>query len=164
MGQKIKITALNFLHENLEKFRSTNLYDAPLEGSTIFLCRSSMSRNPLDSSRLAELKYAFFSRTGRNTKKLQRSNLFPLTIFEHWLLEGSTFLFQYSLYMRYTIVKLSIRRAEMCNFTRIDWKTRAFESAKNDIAQRAYMVTVVGAARGIDNFISLQLLKPCTVG
>ena len=31
-----KITALNFLPENLEKYRSTELYDAPLEGSTIF--------------------------------------------------------------------------------------------------------------------------------
>ena len=32
-----KITALLiFLPENLEKFRSTELYDAPLEGSTIF--------------------------------------------------------------------------------------------------------------------------------
>ena len=30
------ITALKFLPENLEKFRSTELYDAPLEGSTIF--------------------------------------------------------------------------------------------------------------------------------
>ena len=31
-----KITALNFFPENLEKYRSTELYDAPLEGSTIF--------------------------------------------------------------------------------------------------------------------------------
>ena len=36
-----KITALNFLAENLEKFRSTEVYGAPLEGSTIFLNRSS---------------------------------------------------------------------------------------------------------------------------
>ena len=37
-----KITALLiFLAENLEKFRSTELYGAPLEGSTIFLNRSS---------------------------------------------------------------------------------------------------------------------------
>ena len=64
-----KVTALLiFLPENLEKYRSTGLYDAPLEGSTIFLYRSSTSRTPLDSSGLAELKYAFFSRTGRNTK------------------------------------------------------------------------------------------------
>ena len=32
-----KITALLSLAENLEKFRSTELYHAPLEGSTIFL-------------------------------------------------------------------------------------------------------------------------------
>ena len=71
------ITALLlFLLENLEKYRSTELYDAPLEGSTIFLYRSSTSRTPLDSSGLAESKYAFFSRTGRNTKKLRRSNVF----------------------------------------------------------------------------------------
>ena len=70
-----KITApLLFLPENLEKYRSTELYGAPLEGSTIFLYRSSTSGSPLDSSGLAELKYAFFSRTGRNTKKLQRGN------------------------------------------------------------------------------------------
>ena len=43
IGQKIKkITALNFLAENLEKFRSTELYGAALEGWTIFLCRSSL--------------------------------------------------------------------------------------------------------------------------
>ena len=38
-----KITALKiFLPENLEKFRSTELYGAALEGSTNFLCRSSL--------------------------------------------------------------------------------------------------------------------------
>ena len=37
-----KITALlNFLDENLEKYCSTELYDAPLEGSTIFLYAAS---------------------------------------------------------------------------------------------------------------------------
>ena len=97
IGKKKKITALLiFLPENLnlEKHRSTELYDAPLEGSTIFLYRSSTSRTPLDNSGLAELKYAFFSRTGRN-KKIRRSNLFQLTIFKHGLLEGSTILLQY---------------------------------------------------------------------
>ena len=57
-------SSFNFLAENLEKFWSTELYCASLEGSTIFLYRSSTSRTPLDSSGLAELKYAFFSRTG----------------------------------------------------------------------------------------------------
>ena len=57
-----KITAhLLFLPENLEKYRSTELHDAPLERSTIFLYRSSTSRTPSDSSGLAELKYAVFS-------------------------------------------------------------------------------------------------------
>ena len=32
-----KITAFKFLPENLEKFRSTELYHAPLDGSTNFL-------------------------------------------------------------------------------------------------------------------------------
>ena len=72
---KDKVTALLlFLPENLEKYRSTELYFAPLEGSTIFLYRSSTSGSPLDTSGLAELKYAFFSRTGRHTKKLRRGN------------------------------------------------------------------------------------------
>ena len=49
-----EITALLiFLPENLEKYRSTELYDAPLEGPTIFLYRSS---TPLVSSGLAEFK------------------------------------------------------------------------------------------------------------
>ena len=89
-------SSFNFLEENLEKFRSTEHYGAAPEGSTIFLYRSSTSCTPLDSSGSDELKYAFFSTTGCNTKKLQRSNLFQLTIFKHGLLEGSTILLQYS--------------------------------------------------------------------
>ena len=96
IGQKIKITALKFLLENLEHFRLAELYDAPLEGSTIFLYRSSLGRTSMESCRLAELKYAIFSRTGRKTKKLRRSKLFLLTVSKHGLLEGSTFLYQYS--------------------------------------------------------------------
>ena len=61
IGQKIKnYSSFKFLPENLEKYRSTELYDAPLEGSTIFLHRSSTSHTPLEYSGLAELKYAFF--------------------------------------------------------------------------------------------------------
>ena len=98
LAKKLKknYSSFTFLPENLEKYRSTELYDAHLEGSTIFLYRSSTSRTPLDSSGIAESKYAFFSRTGHNTKKLQRLNLFQLTIFKHGLLEGSTILLQYS--------------------------------------------------------------------
>ena len=54
-----KITALLiFLPENLEKFGSTELYGAPLEGSTIFLYRSSLGRTSFESFRLGGLKYA----------------------------------------------------------------------------------------------------------
>ena len=50
----------------------------------------------MESYRLAELKYAIFSRTGRKTNKLRRSGLFLWTVFKHGLLEGSTILHQYS--------------------------------------------------------------------
>ena len=85
-----------FLAENLEKFRSSEHYGAPLEGSTIFLCRSSLRSTAMESCRSAELKYAIFSRAGRKTKKLPCSKLFLSMAFKHGLLEGSTFLFQYS--------------------------------------------------------------------
>ena len=93
---KRNYSSFNFLAENIEKFCSTELYGAPLEGSTIFLYCSSTCRMSMESYRLAELKYAIFSRTGRKTKKLRRSDLFPLTIFKHGLLEWSTILLQYS--------------------------------------------------------------------
>ena len=50
----------------------------------------------MESYQLAELKYAFFSRTGQTTKKLLRSMLFLWTVCKHGLLEGSTILLQYS--------------------------------------------------------------------
>ena len=90
-----KITALSiFLAENLEKFRSTVHYGAALEGSTIFLCRSSTCRMSMESYRLAELKYAFFRRIGRKNKQLPRSKLFLCTVLKHGLLVGSTILLQ----------------------------------------------------------------------
>ena len=49
-----------------------------------------------ESYRLAELKYAFFTRTGRNAKKLPHSKVFLWTVFKHGLLEGSIILLQYS--------------------------------------------------------------------
>ena len=92
-----KITALLiFWPENFEKYRSTEHYGAPLEGSTIFLCRSSLGSTAMERCRLAELKYVVFSRAGHKTKKLPRSKLFLSMAFKHGLLEGSTFLFQYS--------------------------------------------------------------------
>ena len=50
----------------------------------------------MESYRLAELKYAIFSRTGRKPKKIRRSKLFLSTVFKHGLLEGLTFLLLYS--------------------------------------------------------------------
>ena len=66
----------NFLAENLEKFRSTELYGAALGGSTIFLCRSSLGCTSTESCQSADLKYAIFSSTGCKTEKLPRSKLF----------------------------------------------------------------------------------------
>ena len=82
--------------ENLEKFRSTELYGAAVEGSTVFLCRSSLGSTAMESCRLAELKYAIFSRAGRKAKKLPLSKLFLSTVFKHGLLEEWTILVQNS--------------------------------------------------------------------
>ena len=49
----------------------------------------------MESCRLAELKDAILSTTGRKTKKLPRS-LFLWMVFKHGLLEGSTILLHYS--------------------------------------------------------------------
>ena len=89
-------SSFNCLAENLEKFHSTEHYGAPQGGSTIFLCRSSLGSTAMESCRLPELKYAIFRRAGRKNKKLPRLKLFLSMAFKHWLLQGSTFLFQYS--------------------------------------------------------------------
>ena len=91
-----KITALSIFWRKTKKIHSTELYGARLDGSTIFLYRSSTCRMSMESYRLAELKYAFFRRTGRMTKTLPRSKLFLWTVLKHGLLEGSTILLQYS--------------------------------------------------------------------
>ena len=49
-------SSFNFLAENLEKFRSTELYGVALEGLTIFLCRSSLGCTSIESCQLADLK------------------------------------------------------------------------------------------------------------
>ena len=71
IGQKIKKLQLFqfFLPENLEKFRSTKLYGAPLEESTIFLYCSSLGRKSLESSRLGEQKYPISTRQHLRSKK-----------------------------------------------------------------------------------------------
>ena len=84
------ITALLIFWRKTEKFRSTEYYGAHLEGSTIFLCRSSLGSTAMESYRLAELKYAIFSRAGHKTKRLPCSKLFLSMVFKHGLLEGST--------------------------------------------------------------------------
>ena len=93
---KKKFSSFNFLAENLEKFRLTELYGAALEGSTIFLCRSSLGCTSMESCQFADLKYAIFSSTGCKTEKLPHSKRFLSMAFKHGLREGSTFLFQYS--------------------------------------------------------------------
>ena len=54
-----KYSSFKFLPENLEKFRSTELFDAPLEGSTIFLYCSSLGHTALKSYPLVELNTQF---------------------------------------------------------------------------------------------------------
>ena len=93
---KKNYSSFNFLPENLERYRSTELYCVPREGSTIFLSRSTTCRMSMETYRLAELKNATFRPTGRKTKKLPRSKLFPWTVLNHGLVEGSTILLQYS--------------------------------------------------------------------
>ena len=81
--------SFNFLAENLEKFPSTVHNGAALEGSTIFLCHSSLGYMSMESCQLADFKYAIFSRTGCKTKKLPCSKLFLSMVFKHGLLEVS---------------------------------------------------------------------------
>ena len=45
-----------FLPENLEKFHSTEHYGASLDGSTNFLCRTSLGSTEKESSQLPDLK------------------------------------------------------------------------------------------------------------
>ena len=54
-----KITAVSICWRKTEKFRSPELYGAALEGSTIFLCRSSLGSMAMESCRLPELNMQF---------------------------------------------------------------------------------------------------------
>ena len=87
---KKNYSSFNFLAQNLEKFRSTELYGAALEGSTIFLCRCSLGCTSMESCQLDDLKYPIFSSSGCKTKKLPRSKLFLSMVLKHGLLEVST--------------------------------------------------------------------------
>ena len=114
-----KLQLFQFLAEK-EKFRSTEHYGAPLEGSTVFLCRSSTCRMSMESCRLTELKYAIFSRTGRKTMKLPRSKLF---LSMAWAPREINISISIRLHNPYKVGKLSIRRVKVCNFSRIRHKT-----------------------------------------
>ena len=59
-----------FLAENLENFRSTELYVAPLEGLTIFLKRSSTCGMSMESYRIAELNMQFLAGQDVRPKKI----------------------------------------------------------------------------------------------
>ena len=85
-----KLQLFQFFGGKQKKIRSTEHYGAALEGSTVFLCRSSLGSTAMESCRLPELKYAIFRRAARKTKILPRSKLFLSMVFKHGLLEGST--------------------------------------------------------------------------
>ena len=102
-----KITALlKFLPENRKILLDWALWCAS-RGINNFSLPQLHQPYCLQKHWIIELKYAFFSRTGRNTKKLRRSNLFQSTIFKHGLLEGSTILLQYS-YISHTKLESSL--------------------------------------------------------
>ena len=97
------------------KFRSPELYGAPLEGLTNFLNHGSTCRMSMESYRLAELKYTYFSRTGRKTKNLRHSEIFLWLVFEHGLLEGSTILLQYSALTRTLLESSRLGKLQYAN-------------------------------------------------
>ena len=156
---KKKYSSFNFLTEKLEKFRSTEHYGAPLGGSTIFLCRSSLGSTAMESCRLPELKYAFFRRTGCKTKKLPRSKLFLWTVLREIDIFNSI-----KRHNSYTIGKLSIRRVRMWNFTRIGPKTKKLWLSINP-ARRLFEHTGLGTPqKGVNcNFSWPELDKACGV-
>ena len=73
---KKNCSSFNFLAENLEKIRSTELHGAALEGSTIFLRRNSTSCTAFQSSPSGTLKYAFSAGLAKRYKKSQLFQFF----------------------------------------------------------------------------------------
>ena len=139
-----KITALFFCLKTQKDIARLS-FIMRLQRDRQFLYCSSTSRTLLDSSGLAEWKYAFFSSTGRNTKKLRRSNLYQLTIFKHGLLEGSTILLQYSAITRTPLKSSQLGELKYAISPGQDvrLKNNSVLKCKNDITRRAYMVTVL---------------------
>ena len=101
-------SSLKFLDEDLEKFRSTELYHAPLEGPTIFLSPSSTSHTPLDSSPLGELIYAF---SAVQDVRLKITALEPLSIddLKLWAAGRINIFILIQLHKPYMVGKLLIR-------------------------------------------------------
>ena len=119
----------------------------------------------MESCRLAELKYAIFSGTGRKTKKLRCSKLFLSTVSKHGLLEGYTFLFQYSSITRTSLESSRLGKLKYAISAGYDVivKNKSIRKCKKGIAQREYMVTVLWT--GSDRFgyavlTSLHRLPP----
>ena len=122
----------------------------------------------MESCRLAELKYAIFSGTGRKTKKLRCSKLFLSTVSKHGLLEGSTFLFQYSSITHTPLESSQLGELKYAISAGQDviLKNQSLRKCKKSIAWRAYMVTVLWTGSdkfGQDILTSLHILPPnCT--
>ena len=74
---KKNYSSFNFLAENLEKFCSTELYGAPLEGLTILLNCSSACRMSMESYRLAKLNMQF---SAQQDVRIKNTALKPLSI------------------------------------------------------------------------------------
>ena len=106
----------------------------------------------MESCRLAELKYAISSGTGRKTKKLQCSKLFLSTVSKHGLLEGYTFLLQYSSITRTPLESSRLGELKYAISAGQDviLKKKSIRKCEKGIAQRAYMVTVLRT--GSDRF------------
>ena len=103
----------------------------------------------MESYRLAELKYAICSGTGRKTKKLQCSKIFLSTVSKHGLLEGSTFLYQYSSITRTPFE--SSRLGELNYAISAGWdvilKNKSIQKYNKGSARRAFTVLYCGQVR-----------------
>ena len=157
IAKRIKnYSSFNFLPENLERFRSTELYGAALEGSTIFLCHSPLGCTSMESCKLADLKSAIFSSTGCKTKKLPRSKLFL----------DRQFLFLPQLFGQNGNGKLSITWVEICrvriwNFTRIGPKTKKLWLSIIQARRPPEQPSLGPPQEGVNcNFSSPQFNKP----
>ena len=91
-----KITTLNFLYENLEKFCLTEHVSCASRWIDNFSLAQLHKPYSVGKLSIGRAQICIFSRTGRKTKKSWRSNLFPSTIFQYGLLKESIFLLRYS--------------------------------------------------------------------